>query len=239
MCKYCSTRAVCARVTITRVSLCSISLPIDRKSSLPHRHDPHSCVCAHAPHVLRSGVARLSTTRPVSRSSHRSRFAFKIARSASINLDTFLLDLKNRSYSLFSHWHSAISSLASLKLRRSNLTCALFTCISALGSAGRLGGSGGAHSQVACEGGASPRGSKYVAARTSVRVLARTRTVTCGSHARACYLTCDLYCMYVVINIFTLQATYERHSRRNMRIYCTWASSCLTDCRRQQGFLIV
>ena len=235
---------MCTRVTITRVSLCSISLPIDRKSSLPHRHDPHSsCVCAHAPHVLCSGVACLSTAHPVSRSSHRSShrscFAFKIARSASINLDTFLLDLKNRSYSLFSHWHSAISSLASLKLRRSNLTCALFTCISALGSAGRLGGSGGAHSRVACEGGASPRGSKYVAARTSVRVLARTRTVTCGSHARACYLTCDLYCMYVVINIFTQQATYERHSRRNMSIYCTWASSCLTGRRRQQGFLVV
>ena len=151
----------------------------------------------------------------------------------------FLLDLKNRSYSLFSHWHSATSSLASSKLRRSNLTRASFTCISALGSAGRPGGSGRAHSRVAREGGASPHGSKYATARASVRVFARTRTVTRWSHARACYLTCDLYCMYVVINIFTLQATYERHSRRNMRIYCTWASSCLTDRRRQQGFLIV
>ena len=49
----------------------------DRKSSLPHRHDPHSCVCAHAPHVLRSGVACLSTAHPASQSSHRSYMYFK------------------------------------------------------------------------------------------------------------------------------------------------------------------
>ena len=41
-------------------------------------------------------------------------------------------------------------------------------------------------------------------------------------------------CMYVVIDIFTLQATYERHSRRNMSIYCM-ASSCLTDSRTAEG----